>query len=167
MDLETGEDYRDLETGELPARPSLNRETGEQEPINTEPPKYTCKNSKKPFRVPSSYTNTITESSTILHNACNRRAPIIFALLIIAFFIPPIGVVISITEILLHMWAHKKNKQLRNTNMYYESLFHDILCEFCRLCIEENSKQKITKLQDRSNNKFTKYSFEYVRRVVT
>lgn len=169
MDNETGESCRDLETGEVSSQGVVNCETGEVE-MNYTRPTY-----KKPFQVPSSCKPKPPASSNE-HNAALRDymshtkrvsvAPA-FAILTLLFFVPVFGIFISIIEFFIHMWTHKKNKKLRNTNLYYRSPFHDIICEFCSFCIDENTTNKITKLQDKRNDKFTKYGIEYVRRIVT
>lgn len=172
MDYETGECFRDVETGETPAPALINNETGEME-INYTRPTY-----KKPFKVPSTVNHKTkqqqlqeqqTDEGCIYTEPPQKRVSVApaFAILTLLFFVPVFGILVSIIEFLIHMWTHKKNKTLRNSNLYYRSPFHDIVSEFCSLCIEENSKNKITKLQDKRNEKFTKYGIEYVRRIVT
>lgn len=169
MNWETGEGLPDQETGELPAVPRLDSETGEMEMNCTRP---SVPIQRKPFKIPKNYLEKPSESKI---NTCmtknvsiptNKISPALLLLLPI-FFLPAIGVVISIVEILIHMWAHKKNKKLRHTNRYYQSPFHIFVCEFCKLCIDENAANKITKLQDKRHSRFAKYGIEYVRRVVT
>lgn len=186
MDNETGEDYRDNETGEIPSPGIINSETGEVE-INYTRPRY-----KKPFKIPST-TKPSSSSTSAFRNNINRFydyhynnskkstkhlnyllpdskrvsvAPA-FAMLTLLFFAPVFGVLISILEFVIHVWTHKKNKKMRNMNIYYRSPLHDITSEFCSICVDENTKNKITKLQDKRNDKFTKYGIEYVRRIVT
>lgn len=165
MDRETGENSPDQETGEMPATARINLETGEME-INCNCP------TRSHFRIPKEESQTKHEywvakgRQNYLTKKQTDMSPALL-LLIPVFFMPAVGIVISILEILIHMWAHKKNKKLQNTNRFYQSPFHIFVCEFCHLCIDENSKNKITKLQDKRNNKFTKYGIECVRRVVT
>lgn len=168
MDWETGEEQPDHETGELPAVPRLNCETGELE-MNCNRPSLI---QRKPFKIPKNYTRKATKSKLDscakkgIIRTSNNMSPALLLLLPV-FFLPSVGIVISIVEILIHMWCHRKNKKLQNTDKYYESPFHIFVCEFCKLCIDESAANKITKLQDKRNNKFTKYGIEYVRRVVT
>lgn len=168
MDNETGELYRDDETGEVAAVGVINKETGEME-MNYTGPTY-----KKPFKVVSSSTklNYKTTTKHFDDNHMNWRTKRVsvapaFTILTLLFFVPVFGIFTAIIECFIHVWTHKKNKTLRNTNLYYRSPFHDVTSEFCSLCIDETTKNKITKLQDKRNYKFMKYGIEYVRRIVT
>lgn len=169
MDIETGENYPDQETGETPSIPHLNMETGERE-MNRQRP---IPSNKRPFKIPKNCTKQVKEKiendkkcHAVKKNVHSSAISFAFLLFIPVFFMPAVGVLISFIEVVLHMWAHKKNKKLKNSDFIYQSPFHVFLSEFCHLCIDENAKNKITKLQDKRNYKFTKYSIEYVRRVV-
>lgn len=177
MDVETGENrqnYPDEETGELPAMPSRNLETGEAE-LNCKSPDQSH-NHRKTFKIPKAEMKPDGKEKCPKVPKCikmksklkkNTELSPVLLFLIPVFFLPAVSIILSCVEISIHMWAHKKNKRMKNKNVFYQSPFHEFISEFCVLCIEENSKDKITKLQDKKNDKFTKYGIEYVRRIVT
>lgn len=72
IDLETGEDNVDCETGETPALPQRNVETGEAELITHQP----VQQNRKRFRVPSAYLRQYSvddEPSTSKHQKCDNN----------------------------------------------------------------------------------------------
>lgn len=160
MDSETGEIYQDTETGEKELT-KVNTETGETE-MTVKPhqerstKKFKIPNPQKPIKKEEKHkASTNTTSDTV--------QVILFLLPTVLLFFPVLAALISIVEIAVHVWAHKKNKILRNTNFYYQSPLHICVREFCGACRDEISANKISKIQDMRNDKFTKY----VRRVVT
>lgn len=169
MDLETGEvqmSVCDRETGEMPASPRLNSETGEPEMNFTQP------TARRSFRIPQGYIRQPCEQPD--HQQCHlpaddfrntRMSSVILFLLPTVIFAPVVAIFLGVLEISLHIWAHKKNKSLRGSDIFYQSPLHVIVSEFCACCIDENSKKKITKMQDKTNNKLTKYHYGF--RIVT
>lgn len=162
MDNETGEIYQDIETGEKQLA-KVNTETGETE-INNRPPQ---ERSSKKFKIPNQQKSTKKSETPKPPSPANKTSDtvqvVLFLLPTVLLFFPVLAALISIVEITLHVWAHKKNKVLRDTNFYYQSPLHICVREFCGACREEMSGNKISKIQDMRNNKFTKY----VQRVVT
>lgn len=69
-------------------------------------------------------------------------------------------------KVILHMWAHHKNKTLKNASVYFRSPFHAISAEFCALCRNENCMNRIGKLQQIRMHKFLRQC-NYMKRVVT
>lgn len=175
MDSETGECYRDKETGELPAVAKVNLETGETEINHTMPEKE----SRKRFRVPN---NNPTKKSMPRSQTKQYHVPpdgdthfstsdvvpcVLFLLPTTLCFYPIIAAFLSIVEVILHVWAHKKNKTLPNKEVWYQSPLHIFVREFCGACKEQRSVNKITMIQDKRNYKFIKYGIDYVRGIVT
>lgn len=168
MNPETGEEnIADSETGESPAIWKLNAETGEHE-CN-----YVCpvqrRQTKKIFKIPNMYMTDIqvqpkTSWSTLQSGSIS---PIVMFLLPTAFFFNPfIVIVLFMIEAYLHTWAHKKNKQLRDSPLYYQSPMHAVVSQFCASCREEESANKINKIQEH-RNKLKGCGIECVRQIVT
>lgn len=158
----------DRETGELPAIVKINAETGEEEcnyrcPMQRYQP-------KRIFRIPSMYLRAVEESppktswSTLQSGSIS---PIVMFLLPTAFFFNPfIVLLLFVIETSLHTWAHKINKQLRDSPLYYESPMHALASQFCAACKEEESANKINKIQ-LHRNKLKGCGIECVRQIVT
>ncbi|XP_011636133.1 uncharacterized protein LOC105426549 [Pogonomyrmex barbatus] len=73
---------------------------------------------------------------------------------------------LMIFEVILHVWAHHKNKTLKNTNVYFRSPFHDISAEFCALCQNETCMNRVGKMHQIRMHKFLRQC-NYMKRVVT
>ncbi|XP_072744199.1 uncharacterized protein [Anoplolepis gracilipes] len=69
-------------------------------------------------------------------------------------------------EVILHVWAHHKNKTLKNANVYFRSPFHDISAEFCALCQNETCMNRVGKMHQIRMHKFLRQC-NYMKRVVT
>ncbi|KOC61532.1 hypothetical protein WH47_05136 [Habropoda laboriosa] len=69
-------------------------------------------------------------------------------------------------EVSLHVWAHHKNKALKNANVYFRSPFHAISSEFCALCQNETCMNRVGKMQQIRMHKFLRQC-NYMKRVVT
>lgn len=69
-------------------------------------------------------------------------------------------------EVILHMWAHHKNKALKDASVYFRSPFHDISAEFCALCQNETCMNRVGKLHQIRMHKFLRQC-NYMKRVVT
>lgn len=148
----------------------MNQETGEEE--------YNQKSQRHNFKIPPSYLNNpqnskkntrIIPNTSIEHKRPALTAAAILYLLpvtILCYFYPATGMVGLFFEARLHIWTHKKNKQLKNTDRYYQSPMHIIHKEFCASCVEEQNKLRITKLQEKRHDRIRKYGLEYVKRVV-
>ncbi|XP_036151250.1 uncharacterized protein LOC105831841 isoform X2 [Monomorium pharaonis] len=73
---------------------------------------------------------------------------------------------LMLLEVILHMWAHHKNKTLKNANVYFRSPFHDISAEFCALCQNETCMNRVGKMHQVRMHKFLRQC-NYMKRVVT
>ncbi|KAK2588154.1 hypothetical protein KPH14_004204 [Odynerus spinipes] len=74
---------------------------------------------------------------------------------------------LMIFEVILHVWAHRKNKTLRNASEYYfRSPFHAISSEFCALCQNETCMNRVEKMQQIRLHKFLR-QYNYMKRIVT
>jgi len=179
MDSETGESFRDKETGEMPASAKVNLETGESEINRSRPEKQ---NNTRKFRIPSKQPPPKQNSLNTIKRANKSLVPVkapqifntndvtpclLFLLPTTLFFYPILAACISFIEVVLHVWAHKKNKKLTNKDIYYQSPLHIFVSEFCGSCREERSKDKIISIQDKRNYKFIKYSIDCVHGIVT
>lgn len=161
MDTETGEQYnRDNETGELlPYEDSWDNETGESENVNLSVPR------RRTFRIQTheqKKTNVYTVPITT-----RDLSPALLLLLPTLFIWPGIAIIaITALEVTIHMWAHRKNKKLTHSRIYYQSPMHIVASEFCALCLDQKASDKITRIQDKRAHRF-KCHYEYVKRIVT
>ncbi|XP_035717231.1 uncharacterized protein LOC118439604 [Vespa mandarinia] len=73
---------------------------------------------------------------------------------------------LMIFEVILHVWAHHKNKSLKNAGVYFRSPFHAISSEFCALCQNETCMDRVGKLQQKRMHKFFRQC-NYMKRIVT
>lgn len=56
---------------------------------------------------------------------------------------------ISIVEICLHTWAHRKNASNTNPNIYYRSPMHIVSSQFCAYCRNKSEMERVSKIQDK------------------
>lgn len=109
---------------------------------NRFPKGYMCKTKK--FQ--SLKANIIAGSNTISHR---------MLLLPTLMFCPALlCAILSLLEVFLHIRCHKKNKCLKDPNLYYMSPFHMITSMFCGVCRDIESASKIGQLQDKRRNKY-------------
>ncbi|KAL6421015.1 hypothetical protein ACFW04_013564 [Cataglyphis niger] len=69
-------------------------------------------------------------------------------------------------KVTLHVWAHHKNKSLKDASVYFRSPFHDISAEFCALCQSETCMNRVGKMHQIRMHKFLRQC-NYMKRVVT
>ncbi|XP_043468511.1 uncharacterized protein LOC122502489 [Leptopilina heterotoma] len=74
--------------------------------------------------------------------------------------------VLFLMEVILHVYSHRKNKSLKDSNVYYQSPFHGISSEFCALCQSETCMNRVDKMQQARMHRFLKQC-NYMKRVVT
>ncbi|CAL7933548.1 unnamed protein product [Xylocopa violacea] len=74
--------------------------------------------------------------------------------------------VLMFIETSLHIWAHHKNKTLKNASVYFRSPFHAISAEFCALCQNETCMNRVSKMHQIRMHKFLRQC-NYMKRVVT
>lgn len=84
------------------------------------------------------------------------------AVLCFCWFLP----VLMFLEMSLHIWAHHKNKTLKDANVYFRSPFHGVSSEFCALCQNETCMNRVGKMQQIRMHKFLRQC-NYMKRVVT
>lgn len=84
------------------------------------------------------------------------------SVILFRWFLP----VLMIFETSLHVWAHHKNKALKNASVYFRSPFHAISSEFCALCQSETCMDRVGKMQQIRMHKFLRQC-NYMKRVVT
>lgn len=76
-------------------------------------------------------------------------------------------ILLMILEVVLHVWAHRKNKLLKNASVYYfRSPFHAISSEFCALCQNETCMNRVKQMQQIRLHKFIQHC-NYMKRIVT
>lgn len=63
-------------------------------------------------------------------------------------------VVLMILEVYLHVRCHKKNKLLKDPNVYYRSPFHVVTSTFCGVCRDCDTASRIGQLQDKRRNRY-------------
>lgn len=162
MDYETGEmDLADRETGELPAVHLLNCETGEKECNYSCPPQRRPKSS---FRIPNPSSHRSTPKTE--EEGAAITPALMFFLPTAFFFNPLLALVLASAEVTCHIWAHKKNKALRDTGVYYRSPLHVFISQFCGSCREKNAADKINKIQEK-RSRIRSCGIECVRQIVT
>lgn len=69
-------------------------------------------------------------------------------------FSPALCALLMIFEIFLHIRCHKKNKTLRDRDIYYRSPFHIITSMFCGVCRDSDAASKIGQIQDKRRNHY-------------
>lgn len=160
MDTETGEQYnRDDETGEiLPDEDRYDNETGETETANNTLPVRT----KFRIQIHDQKKSTVRAAPITTRDL----SPALLVLLPTLFVWPGLATVaIAVLEVTIHMWAHRKNRKLAHSRVYYRSPMHIVASEFCALCRDQTASDKITQLQDKRAHRFKCH--EYVKRIVT
>ncbi|XP_048488605.1 uncharacterized protein LOC125491209 [Plutella xylostella] len=70
------------------------------------------------------------------------------------FFPALLCAMLMILEIYLHVRCHKKNKCLKEGNMYYRSPFHAVTSTFCGACRESESACKVGQMQDKRRHRY-------------
>lgn len=180
VDEETGE-IISLPVTEYEARPHVvavnNAETGEPEMnlMGTN----TVKSRRIRFQIPKEVKETLSvkdnskktsenlmESEPVPVGTCfSQIHPIcLFLLGIVCFrwFLT----VIMVLEVAFHVWAHRKNKSLKNANVYFRSPFHAISSEFCAICQNETCMDRVGKMQQIRMQRFLRQC-DYMKRIVT
>ncbi|XP_035908466.1 uncharacterized protein LOC118510581 [Anopheles stephensi] len=78
----------------------------------------------------------------------NSTAHLLFLLPLLCVTPKLFALVISFVEVMLHMWAHRKNSTNGNPDVYYRSPMHVVTRNFCELCRHERLMGRVGKLQD-------------------
>lgn len=146
----------DSETGER----KLDKETGENIPLYLNQHKSTTEDpvvrKRCTFKIPNDATKIIDANKKIPKNkySDNEVSTLLLFLIPSLCCFPIILCTIIVLEIAIHVWAHRKNKTLKDPNVYYKSPMHIYISEFCAICCEDTSKAKIGKIQDKRTKKY-------------
>nr|XP_019546863.2 uncharacterized protein LOC109417191 isoform X1 [Aedes albopictus] len=183
----------DKETGELELGAFhydglyYDRETGE----SSSQPTYVVRRERSKFTIPKQYLRNY-ESSHARKQGCiskvNSSYPLAsrekmmhlkeeiilgynktsYLLLLIPplFIMPKLALMlILLTEVALHRWAHKKNACNTNPETYYRTPLHIMTSQFCGICRHERQMDWIVKLQDKRMRQMQNY-FRRVTRTI-
>lgn len=182
--------FIDEETGESLMQPFLdnlyeNNSTGAMNNAETGEPEVNItrtavrKSKKIPFQIPKQVKDDMSKkSSSKRYDNIMEIEPVPVGTSFgqvnpICLFLPAIIysrwflVLLMIFEVTLHVWAHRKNKTLKNASEYYfRSPFHAISSEFCALCQNETCMNRVEKMQQIRLHKFLRQC-NYMKRIVT
>nr|XP_034839843.1 uncharacterized protein LOC117995928 [Maniola hyperantus] len=154
----------DEETGEVITY-HVNDETGERAVINKLPDIYIVDRlwSTHKFlgftRGYVSKTKKFQDLKEKIITGANTTSPRMLLLIPTLMIFPSlVCVILMLLEIFLHIRCHKKNKSLKETNLYYRSPFHVITSTFCGWCRECDMASKIGQIQDKR-----RYKYDYLR----
>ncbi|XP_038216770.1 uncharacterized protein LOC119835825 [Zerene cesonia] len=154
----------DAETGEIITY-LVNEETGEPAMIYKAAPTHSVREPRKPrkpVRFPRGYMSRTKKFQTLKakilagSNTISHRLLLIIPTLMI--FPSLVCVLLLLLELFLHVHCHKKNKMLKNPNLYYQSPFHVVTSIFCGVCRDCDTASKITALQDKR-----RYRYDYFK----
>ncbi|KAG7211517.1 hypothetical protein KM043_010784 [Ampulex compressa] len=184
-----GQVFVDEETGECLGHPFLdgdirrflnsvnNAETGEPEVSIVQP--RTVKGRRIPFQIPKDVKDSLSSKKgpskkgknlmevepVPVGSSFGQINPVCLFLPAIVYFRWFLAL-LMIFEVVLHVWAHHKNKSLKNSTFYFRSPFHAISSEFCALCQNEMCMDRVGKMQEIRMHKFLRQC-NYMKRVVT
>lgn len=177
---------KDEETGEICRKfPEIDTETGEKTLVLTEQNKHVAPTRK--FHIPKEYLKvdkkdkqkakyneiqeafpicdrekyySLNENIILGQNTMSHRLLLLLPVLLVFPKLPT--VLIAIFEIIIHMWCHKKNKQLSDPGLYYRSPLHIVTSEYCAYCTSQKQMDKISKIQDKRKYRHFKSTCKYV-----
>lgn len=157
-------------------KPVNNVETGEPE-VNVE--SGTVKSRRVPFQIPKEVKQSLSKKEKLMKKSKGlmdvEPVPVgasFGQINPICLFLPAIIyfrwflMLLMLFEVALHVWAHHKNKALKNASVYFRSPFHAISAEFCALCQNETCMNRVGKMQQMRMHKFLRQC-NYMKRVVT
>ncbi|XP_046977030.1 uncharacterized protein LOC124543056 [Vanessa cardui] len=154
----------DDETGEVITY-QINEETGEPSVLNKIPSIFSVKqtkNNRKFFKFPNGYMSKTKKFQALKEKilaGANTTSPRLFLIIpTLMIFSSLVCVILMLLEILLHVRCHKKNKNLKDANLYYRSPFHVITSTFCGLCRDSDMVSKIGQIQAKR-----RYRYDYLR----
>lgn len=153
----------DDETGEIVTY-NVNDETGEPLLDNSPPIFEDLRNplgarepSTKYMKFPRGYMSKTKKFQSLKANIIAGSNQISHRLLLIPSLMVFPGlfcVVLMVLEVFLHVRCHKKNKMLKDPNLYYRSPFHVVTSTFCGVCRDCDTASKIGQLQDQRRNRY-------------
>ncbi|XP_058831101.1 uncharacterized protein LOC131689807 isoform X2 [Topomyia yanbarensis] len=184
LDKETGEvDYGQYKEGSL----YYDAETGE----NSSYPTFELRRERAKFSIPKQYlrNNAVTtnrkegciykldssyplasrekvmnlKKETILgYNKTSHLLLLIPSLFIVSRVA---AILILSVEAALHIWAHKKNSNNPNPNVYYRSPMHVTSRHFCGICRDQRQMDRIEQLQDKRMKQMQNYFRSVARNI--
>lgn len=78
----------------------------------------------------------------------NKTSHRLFLIPSLFFFFKTTALLLLFCELILHIWAHRKNRTNLNDGVYYRSPMHVISSEFCALCRHSKNMAEVSKIQD-------------------
>ncbi|KAL9692773.1 hypothetical protein quinque_000224 [Culex quinquefasciatus] len=82
------------------------------------------------------------------------------------FVMPKLAIIlILLSEVLLHRWAHAKNDRNRSPDIYYRSPLHIVSIQFCGMCRHERQMDRIVQLQDKRMRQMQNYFRKVTRNI--
>ncbi|XP_035447074.1 uncharacterized protein LOC118273923 [Spodoptera frugiperda] len=155
--------YYDDETGEIITY-DVNDETGELLLENKSPP---FENVRQPLdarepevkymKFPRGYMSKTKKFQSLKENiiaGSNRTSHRLLLIPTLMIFPGLFCVILMVLEVFLHVRCHKKNKKLKDPNLYYRSPFHMVTSTFCGVCRDCDTASKIGQLQDQRRNRY-------------
>ncbi|PZC78518.1 uncharacterized protein LOC124645242 [Helicoverpa zea] len=152
----------DDETGEIVTY-DVNEETGElllankSPPLDVRQPVEAPEPEAKYMKFPRGYMSKTKKFQSLKANIIAGSNQISHRLLLIPSVMVFSGlfcVILMMLEIFLHVRCHKKNKSLKDPNLYYRSPFHVVTSTFCGVCRDCDTASKIGQLQDQRRNRY-------------
>uniref|UniRef100_A0A2A4IWY2 Uncharacterized protein n=1 Tax=Heliothis virescens TaxID=7102 RepID=A0A2A4IWY2_HELVI len=152
----------DDETGEIVTY-DVNEETGEllldnkSPPLDVRQPVEAPEPEGKYMKFPRGYMSKTKKFQSLKANIIAGSNQISHRLLLIPsvmVFPSLFCVILMVLEIFLHVRCHKKNKSLKDPNLYYRSPFHIVTSTFCGVCRDCDTASKIGQLQDQRRNRY-------------
>ncbi|KAJ0183969.1 hypothetical protein K1T71_000392 [Dendrolimus kikuchii] len=154
--------YCDDETGEVITY-SVNFETGEPK-VESSPPilhiqDHPLKTFSRPkyMKFPRGYMSKTKKFKSLKANilaGSNRLSHRMIMIPAMMIFPSLVCIILMVLELYLHIHCHKKNKKLKDPNLYYRSPFHVLTSTFCGVCRENDSASKISQLQDQRRHRY-------------
>ncbi|XP_020280220.1 uncharacterized protein LOC109852965 isoform X3 [Pseudomyrmex gracilis] len=178
IDEETGEDLiyplddYVIRRGSIESTTINNAETGEPEVNLADCSTVKSHIRKVPFQIPQKIKETFSKKRHQMETEPVPAGASFGQINPICLFLPAIiysrwfFAMLMMFEVILHVWAHRKNKSLKNANVYFRSPFHDISAEFCALCQNETCMNRVGKMHQIWMHKFLRQC-NYMKRVVT
>ncbi|XP_063701717.1 uncharacterized protein LOC134831825 [Culicoides brevitarsis] len=169
FDLETGESINPCVAG-----PNMNIFRFGRKSTTFQVPKSCLEETKKHGRK-SSISNKRTYSVANKKDIINLKEAIILGYNKTShrmFFIPSLfmfpqlsAAILIVTEILLHIWAHRRNSKNTNDCIYYRSPLHALTSQFCGRCRQTMIQETVSELHDKRLRKY-KSLWRYVSRSI-
>ncbi|XP_075991455.1 uncharacterized protein LOC142986728 [Anticarsia gemmatalis] len=152
----------DDETGETITY-NVNEETGEPLIEDTSPSidfairQISMPPKEKYMKFPKGYITKTKKFQSLKANiiaGSNQVSPRMLLIPSLMVFPSLFCVALMLLEVYLHVRCHKKNKHLKDPNLYYRSPFHVVTSTFCGVCRDYNMASRIGQMQDERRNRY-------------